>query len=393
MQDAIKNITVLGSTGSVGRQALAVIAAQGLPVFALSAEQNADLLFEQVVQFSPRYAVIGERHYADLAARFAAAGVQTELLAGKAALLDIARAEAVSHVIGAIVGGAGLAPLFAAASAGKTILLANKEALVMAGALFIKTCEQHGAQLLPLDSEHNALFQSMPLAVAMRQTTLAQAGIKRLILTASGGPFLHTPLADLAKQTPEAACKHPNWSMGQKISVDSATMMNKGLEFIEAKWLFSAIPEQIEIVIHPESIVHSLVAYCDGSLLAQLGVSDMRIPIAHALAFPKRFASGASLLSLVGQSLHFHAVDFARYPCLALALAAANSASHSIVLNAANEIAVAAFLQKKIGFLAIAALIDKTLQALPESTITTIEEVFALDAQARQLATQLSKGF
>lgn len=386
-------ITVLGATGSIGTQTLAVIDKhpQDFAVFALSAENNADLLFEQCQRYAPRYAVIGEKHYPTLNARFAQQQLSTELLCGESALADIACDAAVDQVVAAIVGGAGLCSVHAAVTAGKRVLLANKESLVMTGDLLLKTAEQTGASILPLDSEHNALFQCMPAAQGFRQQTLAEAGVSKLLLTGSGGPFRETPLAELASKTPEQACHHPNWSMGRKISVDSATMMNKGLEYIEAKLLFNASPSELGVIIHPQSIIHSLVQYHDGTSLAQVGHSDMRVPIAYALGYPKRIASGVSDIDLTQHTLSFEPVDEQRYPCLKLAMDVANDNVKTTVMNAANEVAVAAFLAGHIGFMQIYEYVARcvALEFSEISAIKSIDEVLHLDQRARRTTEKL----
>jgi 1-deoxy-D-xylulose-5-phosphate reductoisomerase len=384
----MRRLTILGSTGSIGVSTLDVVARNpdDFDVLALTARSRLDLLHEQCLRFRPRYAVIaGETDVTDLQGRLQAAGCPTEVLCGIQALEQVAALPEIDTVMAAIVGIAGLRPTLAAARAGKRVLLANKEALVTAGGVFMAAVRESGAELLPIDSEHNAIFQCLPQAGS---GGMASSGVRRILLTASGGPFRATPLARLAAVTPEQAVAHPNWSMGRKISVDSATMMNKGLEVIEAHWLFGAPPGMIEVVVHPQSVVHSLVEYEDGSVLAQLGNPDMRTPIAHALAYPRRMPSGAAFLDLaaVGQ-LQFEAVDNGRFPCLPLAYEALRSGPASVIaLNAANEVAVEAFLDRRIGYLDIAAVIESVLGRCTCTAVSGLEDVERCDAQARRLA-------
>ena len=341
------SITILGATGSIGLNTLDVIGRhpERFVVFALTAHQQIDRLAELCFRFQPMYAVVATAQQACvLQAQLQTAALKTEVLYGEQALCEVAQASETDAVMAAIVGAAGLKPTLAAAKAGKIIYLAKKETLVVAGALFMQTVQQYGARLLPVDSEHNAIFQSLP---ADYQGNPQLAGVESLILTASGGPFLHTPLDEFATITPEAAINHPNWKMGRKISVDSASMMNKGLELIEARWLFNVTAKQLEVVIHPQSVIHSMVRYIDGSVLAQMGKPDMRIPIAHCLGLPDRIVSDVKQLDFTRLSgLNFFAPDFVRFPCLKLAYDVLNSSNDasSCVLNAANEIAVAAFL-------------------------------------------------
>ncbi|MYM67006.1 1-deoxy-D-xylulose-5-phosphate reductoisomerase [Pseudoduganella sp. FT55W] len=388
----MQRITVLGATGSIGVSTLDVVARHPdrYSVYALSAHSRVDELAAQCVQFKPARAVVGTAAAADrLAALLRAAGVKTQVEWGEQALCSIASAPEVDSVMAAIVGAAGLAPTLAAARAGKKVLLANKEALVMSGQLFMDAVQESGAVLLPIDSEHNAIFQSMPQfggrVPAVRD---AAAGVAKILLTASGGPFLTRDVATLDAVTPEQACKHPNWSMGRKISVDSATMMNKGLEVIEAHWLFGAPADQIEVVIHPQSVIHSMVSYVDGSVLAQLGNPDMRTPIAHALAYPERITSGVAQLDLTQvATLQFEKPDFNRFPCLALAFDALRAGGTApALLNAANEVAVQAFLDLKIGFRQIDRVIAHVVDALPHGDTHSIEAVMAQDAAARAAA-------
>ena len=308
------------------------------------------------------------------------------MLTGPAGLERVAALPEVAYVMAAIVGAAGLLPTLAAARAGKRVLLANKEALVMAGPLFMAAIRQQGAELLPIDSEHNAVFQCLPPAFAAEG--LEAVGVRRILLTGSGGPFRTTPLDQLPNVTPDQACAHPNWRMGRKISVDSATMMNKGLEVIEAHWLFAASPERIEVVIHPQSVIHSMVEYEDGSVLAQLGHPDMRTPIAHALAWPRRLASGVAFLEFARLGpLEFQAPDIARFPCLRLAFAALNAGGTApAILNAANEVAVQAFLDQQIRYTDIAAVVERTLERVPTRGVNTLATILADDAQARTVA-------
>ncbi|MBF8754657.1 1-deoxy-D-xylulose-5-phosphate reductoisomerase [Pseudomonas guariconensis] len=383
-----QRITVLGATGSIGLSTLDVIARhpERYQVFALSGYSRLDELLALCVRHRPAYVVVPS---ADAAARLrdglAAAGCVTEVLEGEAGLCQVASASEVDAVMAAIVGAAGLRPTLAAVEAGKKVLLANKEALVMSGALFMDAVRRSGAVLLPIDSEHNAIFQCLPTDHARG---LAQVGVRRILLTASGGPFRETPVAALADVTPEQACAHPNWSMGRKISVDSASMMNKGLELIEACWLFDAAPANVEVVVHPQSVIHSLVDYIDGSVLAQLGNPDMRTPIANALAWPERIDSGVAPLDLFAIArLDFQAPDETRFPCLRLARQAAEAGNSApAVLNAANEVAVEAFLQRRIRFPEIAGMIEQVLDQEPVVALPTLEAVFAADQRARELS-------
>jgi len=384
----VQKVTILGATGSIGASTLDVISQhpQTYQVFALTAHRQLDKLVELCQRFCPRYAVVETEQDAEvLQQQLTGLGLDTELLFGEAGLCQVASASEVDAVVSAIVGAAGLVPTLAAVKAGKKVLLANKEALVMSGALFMQAVREHGAQLLPIDSEHNAIYQCLPCNY---HDGLQQVGVRRLLLTASGGPFRETALADLAKVTPAQACAHPNWSMGQKISVDSATMMNKGLELIEACWLFDAKPQQVEIVVHPQSVIHSLVDYVDGSVLAQLGNPDMRTPIAHALAWPDRIESGVSPLDLYQLArMDFYEPDLERFACLKLARDAAEQGGTApAILNAANEVAVAGFLAGQIGFLAIAHLIETVLQQLAVQSVTNLQTVLTADQQARELA-------
>ncbi|EKT4523523.1 1-deoxy-D-xylulose-5-phosphate reductoisomerase [Pseudomonas putida] len=383
-----QRITVLGATGSIGLSTLDVIARhpERYQVFALSGYSRLDELLALCERHRPAYAVVPS---AEAAARLrdglAGAGCTTEVLEGEAGLCQVASAPEVDAVMAAIVGAAGLRPTLAAVEAGKKVLLANKEALVMSGALFMGAVRRSGAVLLPIDSEHNAIFQCLPVDHARG---LAQVGVRRILLTASGGPFRETPVAALADVTPEQACAHPNWSMGRKISVDSASMMNKGLELIEACWLFDAAPAKVEVVVHPQSVIHSLVDYVDGSVLAQLGNPDMRTPIANALAWPERIDSGVAPLDLFAIArLDFQAPDEQRFPCLRLARQAAEAGNSApAVLNAANEVAVEAFLQRRIRFPEIAGMIEQVLDQEPVVPLPSLEAVFAADQRARELS-------
>ncbi|MCL2524181.1 MAG: 1-deoxy-D-xylulose-5-phosphate reductoisomerase [Betaproteobacteria bacterium] len=386
-----QNITILGSTGSIGVSTLDVIRRhpERYRAYALCAHSQVDRLFAQCQEFHPAFAVVRDAELAgDLAGRCRAAGLPTEVRHGVEALAELAAAAEVDAVMAAIVGAAGLEPTLAAARAGKRVMLANKEALVMAGELFMHAVRENDATLLPVDSEHNAIFQSLPADFARG---LAACGVRRILLTASGGPFRDTPLADLRQVTPEQACAHPNWVMGRKISVDSATMMNKGLEVIEARWLFAAPPEMIQVVVHPQSVMHSAVQYADGSLLAQLGNPDMRTPIAHALAWPERIDAGVAALDLfaVGR-LDFLPPAAERFPCLQLAYDALHAGGTApAILNAANEVAVAAFLDRRLPFLGIARLNEAVLQAVPALAGDSLDDVLAADAEARRCAGEM----
>ncbi len=381
-------LTILGATGSIGISTLDVVARHPdrFEVVALTGHRQVEVLAEQCRRVRPACAVVGSAADAQrLAQLLKDAGLRTEVLYGADALVQVAGLPEVDAVMAAIVGAAGLPPTLAAARAGKRVLLANKEALVMAGAVFMAEARRAGALLLPIDSEHNAIFQSMPHNYA---GDMARGGVRRILLTASGGPFRTTPLDVLMTVTPEQAVAHPNWSMGRKISVDSATMMNKGLEVIEARWLFNAPADRIEVVIHPQSVIHSLVDYEDGSVLAQLGNPDMRTPIAHALAWPERIDSGVAPLDLfaVGQ-LNFERPDLARFPCLDLAYRALRAEGNAAaVLNAANEVAVEAFLDRRLPFLGIAELIAATLDAVPRAAVPDLDAVLEADRQAREAA-------
>ncbi len=383
-----QRITVLGATGSIGLSTLDVIARHPdrYQVFALSGYSRIDELLALCVRHRPAFAVVPSTEaVARLRESLAAAGCATEVLEGEAGLCQVASASEVDAVMAAIVGAAGLRPTLAAVEAGKKVLLANKEALVMSGALFMEAVRRSGAVLLPIDSEHNAIFQCMPGDYARG---LSAVGVRRILLTASGGPFRETPVEALLDVTPEQACAHPNWSMGRKISVDSASMMNKGLELIEACWLFDAAPARVEVVVHPQSVIHSLVDYVDGSVLAQLGNPDMRTPIANALAWPERIDSGVAPLDLFAIArLDFQAPDEQRFPCLRLARQAAEAGNSApAVLNAANEVAVEAFLQRRIRFPEIAGMIEQVLDQEPVVPLPSLDAVFAADQRARELS-------
>ncbi|MDE3736228.1 MULTISPECIES: 1-deoxy-D-xylulose-5-phosphate reductoisomerase [Pseudomonas] len=385
-----QRITVLGATGSIGLSTLDVIGRHPdrYRAFALSGFSRLGELEALCLRHRPEFAVVPDADSArHLQGGLLAAGLQTRVLAGEQGLCEVAAHPQADAVMAAIVGAAGLKPTLAAVEAGKRVLLANKEALVMSGALFMQAVRKSGAVLLPIDSEHNAIFQCLPQDYARG---LAPVGVRRILLTASGGPFREMPLERLSDVSPEQACAHPNWSMGRKISVDSASMMNKGLELIEACWLFDASPAQVEVVIHPQSVIHSLVDYVDGSVLAQLGNPDMRTPIAHALAWPERIDSGVSPLDLFSVArLDFQAPDEERFPCLRLARQAAEEGgSAPAMLNAANEVAVAAFLDRRIRFTEIASIIDEVLNREAATAVETLDSVLQADARARAAAQQ-----
>ncbi|WP_116472482.1 1-deoxy-D-xylulose-5-phosphate reductoisomerase [Zobellella maritima] len=392
----MEHLTILGATGSIGQSTLAVVRRHPgrFRIFALTASRSVPRMLADCLEFSPEYAVLVD----DMAARQLAAelrthGSRTRVLSGTAALAEVARDAQVDTVMAAIVGAAGLLPTLAAVQAGKRVLLANKEALVMSGELFIEAVAQSGAQLLPVDSEHNAIFQCLPTALqqAPGKGSLSAAGVSKILLTGSGGPFRYTPVEQLNQVTPAQAVAHPNWSMGPKISVDSATMMNKGLEYIEARWLFNAAPDQLEVVVHPQSVIHSMVQYSDGSVLAQLGQPDMMTPIAHALAYPERIDSGVAPLDFcrLGE-LTFMAPDMARYPCLRLAISAcAEGQGATTALNASNEVAVAAFLAGELDYMAIAAINETVVENLGLTKVGSLDEILALDSRARLCATEL----
>ena len=385
-----QKITVLGSTGSIGTNTLDVVARHldQYEIFALSASTQVDLMLKQCAQFTPKFAVMASApHAQQLAEKLKQNGLQTQVLQAQDALEIIASHPDVDAVMGAIVGAAGLAPCLAAAKAGKRLLLANKEALVVGGALFMDTVKRHGATLLPIDSEHSAIFQCLP----EDSSTWAQR-VDSLLLTASGGPFRQRDPATLSEITPEQACTHPNFSMGRKISVDSATMMNKALEVIEARWLFDMPPEKIKVVIHPQQIVHSMVQFKDSSVLAQLGTPDMRVPIACGLAWPERIASGAPLLDFAQlAALTFEEADAKRFPGLHLSWQALRAPEGTTaVLNAANEVAVAAFLERRLSFERIHAVNLQALETVQPDAVASVEDLMELDARAREQAERVA---
>ncbi len=384
----LTGITILGSTGSIGVNTLDVVSRypERFRVVALTANRNVDALAGQCGKFHPDYAVMADEAAAEqLQAKLSKSAPEVKVLAGAKGLMDVAALDASHYVMAAIVGAAGLLPTLRAAEKGKRVLLANKEALVMSGALFMNAVRENHAVLLPIDSEHNAVLQCMPDAYVPGESP---PGVERIMLTASGGPFRTLPLSQLKDVTPEQAVAHPNWEMGRKISVDSATMMNKGLEVIEASWLFSLPLEKIDVVLHPQSILHSLVEYADGSVLAHLGNPDMRIPISHALAWPERFESGAGKLDLfkVGK-LEFETPDEQRFPCLGLAYRALeNGGTAPAILNAANEVAVSAFLDGLAGFNLIPEIIEQTMSRCPHRDAVSIQVILEDDAAAREIA-------
>lgn len=397
MQSAEFQITLLGATGSIGSSTLDVISRHSdrYQVYALTANTNVDALADLCEKWLPRYAVMNDETSAsDLATRLQNKNIQITVLSGESGLLQVVEDEAVDCVVAAIVGAAGLVPTLAAAKSGKRVLLANKEALVMSGKLFIDTARENNAVLMPVDSEHNAIFQCLPDCLTQQHSSVKmtnrqiKAGIERILLTASGGPFRTFSADQLHDVTPEQAVDHPNWDMGKKISVDSATLMNKGLELIEAYWLFDMDIANIDVVIHPQSVIHSMVTYSDGSVLAQLGNPDMRTPIAHALAWPERISSGVEPLNIFDVAkLEFEQPDLDRFPCLRLCYEAIKmGGSATIVLNAANEVAVAAFLDDKIGFTDIANLIEQTLN-LADITedVSSVELILEADVLARAI--------
>ena len=384
-----QRLCILGATGSIGVSTLDVVARHPdrYEIFALTAHSQIEKLAEQCSRFFPQIAVVGSAESADALSLLLREKKldQIQVLYGAGALCQVASANECDSVMAAIVGAAGLPPSLAAARAGKKVLLANKEALVMSGALFMDAIRSSGASILPIDSEHNAIFQCLPAAY---DGQLHAYGVRRILLTASGGPFLHREISTLSAVTPEEAIAHPNWVMGRKISIDSATMMNKGLEVIEAHWLFAMPPEHIEVLIHPQSVIHSMVSYNDGSVLAQLGNPDMRTPIAYGLAYPERIDSGVAPLDLIKVAkLNFEEPDFKRFPCLSLAYQALNAGqSAPTILNASNEIAVQAFLDGEIGFRMIDQIIARTLDTLSSSSVDSLEAILAVDAEARSIA-------
>jgi len=385
----MKGICVLGATGSIGVSTLDVVKRHSdlYKVIALTANTNIDTLFEQCIEFKPEVAVVvNEQKALEFKAKIVGTEIaEMQVLAGAEALVEVATLEAVDAVMAAIVGAAGLLSALAAAKAGKTVLLANKESLVMSGDIFMQAIKDSGAKLLPIDSEHNAIFQCMPAGYVAGQDA---PEARRILLTASGGPFRTTPVEELHNVTVAQAVAHPKWSMGRKISVDSATMMNKGLELIEACLLFNMQPDQIQVVIHPQSIIHSMVDYVDGSVLAQMGNPDMRIPIAHAMAWPDRFDSGVAPLDIFGvKHMDFEPASLERFPCLRLAIEAIKAGGiMPTVLNAANEIAVEAFLDEKIRFTDIPVIIEKSMAEFTATEADTLEHILAADSQAREQA-------
>ena len=395
----LQKVTILGATGSIGRSTLDVIALHPdrYQVFALSANTDIAKMTELVLAHKPKYAVMACSEAAQQLTKAVAERSDTVILGGEASLEQVAADPAVDVVMAAIVGGAGLKPTLAAAKASKRILLANKEALVMGGELFVDTVVAHGAVLLPIDSEHNAIFQCLPPGLTPKglvSEKMKEHGIHKVLLTASGGPFLNRSQDDLKAVTPEDACRHPNWSMGRKISVDSATMMNKGLELIEACWLFNAKPDQIDVVIHPQSLVHSMVHYIDGSVLAQLGSPDMKTPIAYGLGWPERIHSGADVLDLFkAKPMTFEQPNYQQFPCLALARQAADkNGAAPIVLNAANEVAVDAFLNHRLAFVDIAKVVELALSELHSLLAPNdLTDIMSIDQQSRYLVLELIK--
>lgn len=384
----LRGVTILGSTGSIGVHTLGVVALhpQRYRVVAVTANTQVERLFEQCQRFRPQIAVMLDASAAaQLQKKISAAGLSISVLTGSAGLQTVAALPEVDTVMAAIVGAAGLLPTLAAVRAGKRVLLANKEPLVMSGHIVMQEAAASGAQLLPIDSEHNAIFQCMP---AGYQTGGVASGVRRIFLTCSGGPFLATPPEELTRVTPDQACAHPRWVMGRKISVDSATLMNKGLELIEACRLFRVTPDKVQVVIHPQSVVHSMVEYTDGSVLAQLGNPDMRTPIAHALAWPERIESGVKSLDLFDIArLDFQRPDIQRFPCLRLAYeAAAAGGTAPAILNAANEVAVEAFLEGRMGFNDISRVIEHTCANVIINEEAELERILADDARARQVA-------
>ncbi|WP_426785426.1 1-deoxy-D-xylulose-5-phosphate reductoisomerase [Rahnella variigena] len=389
----MKQMTILGSTGSVGTSTLSVVRSNpdDFTVKALVAGRNVDVMAQQCLEFQPAYASMADEASARaLRAILAEQGCRTEVLSGQDAAIELAALDDVDQVMSAIVGAAGLLPTLAAVRAGKQVLLANKESLVTCGRIFMDAVRQSQSQLLPIDSEHNAIFQSLPEAVQKQLgfASLKEHGISRIILTGSGEPFRELPFNQFSDVTPDQACAHPNWSMGRKISVDSATMMNKGLEYIEARWLFNASAAEMEVIIHPQSVIHSMVRYCDGSVLAQLGSPDMRTPIAHAMAYPQRVKTEVEALDFCKMgAMTFGAPDYARYPCLQLAIEASNTGqAATTALNAANEISVAAFLNGELRFTDIASLNREVMEQLVSAEPDSVEEVLHIDALARARA-------
>ncbi|WP_339770095.1 1-deoxy-D-xylulose-5-phosphate reductoisomerase [uncultured Paraglaciecola sp.] len=392
----MQNICILGATGSIGKSTIDVVLRHPdlYRIYALTAHSSVENLIELAKLCQPKYLVLSDiSQFKHAQQALLSAGIKCELLSGAQALADVASADDVDVVMAAIVGGAGLLPTIAAVKAGKKVLLANKESLVMSGELFMDAAREHNAQLLPIDSEHNAIFQCLPHDY--HYGDLASSGISSILLTGSGGPFRETPLGELTQVTPAQACAHPNWDMGQKISVDSATMMNKGLEFIEARWLFGLQSNDIQVVLHPQSIIHSMVQYRDGSVLAQMGNPDMRTPIAHGLAYPKRIDSGVKPLDFQTVSnFSFSLPEPERYPNLYLAIEAANAGqSATTALNAANEVAVAAFLSGHIGFTQIAQVNEQCLMQMGGCQLDNIDAIVAWDHECRSAAQQIISSY
>ena len=390
-----ERVSVLGSTGSIGVNTLDVIGRNPdrFRVVALTANRNIEKLADQCVRFDADLAVTADPSLEqELARALKKAGSKAQVMSGDAGLKEAAGTSETDTVMAAIVGAAGLGSTFEAARRGKKILLANKESLVIAGEVFVAEAKKNHARILPVDSEHNAIFQALHDGF---ERGLDAAGVENIILTASGGPFRELPADQFSKVTPEQACNHPNWSMGKKISVDSATLMNKGLEVIEARWLFNARPDQIEVVVHPQSIIHSMVAYLDGSVLAQLGTPDMRTPIAHTLAWPQRIEAGVERLNIARMNdLSFEKPDLDRFPCLGLAFAAMRSgASAPVTLNAANEVAVAAFLERRMGFNQIPQLVAEVMERIAVSAVKDLDDVLEQDRQARRTANEWVANF
>ncbi|GLX87067.1 1-deoxy-D-xylulose 5-phosphate reductoisomerase [Thalassotalea loyana] len=394
----MRKICVLGSTGSIGVSTLDVIQRnpERFQVVSIAANSNVDVMFEQCLTFKPQKVVmVSQPHAEELQARLSDQNISIDVLSGEQALCDVASDEEIDTVMAAIVGAAGLMPTYAAIKANKRVLLANKEALVTSGQIFIDALKASNATLLPIDSEHNAIFQCLPWAEQEKvgDCQLKSQGVNKILLTGSGGPFRTYPLDMFSDITPEQACKHPNWDMGKKISVDSATMMNKGLEFIEAKWLFNVEADDIQVVLHPQSTIHSMVQYKDGSVLAQMGNPDMRTPIAHALAYPERVDAGVDNLDFfTTASFDFQAPDFDRYPNLKLAIDACKSGQAACTaLNAANEIAVEAFLNNEIKFTDIFKINETSVKKFVLEQVTSIDEVVDLDSRVRQFAITILK--
>ncbi|MDG2941873.1 1-deoxy-D-xylulose-5-phosphate reductoisomerase [Exercitatus varius] len=391
-----QNLVILGSTGSIGTSTLSVIEhnPEKYRAFALAGGRNADLMVEQCVKFQPEFAALDDENAAkNLRQKLTTLGCKTQVLSGQKAVCELAAHPEADQIMAAIVGAAGLLPTLSAVQAGKRVLLANKESLVTCGRIFIDAVKKHGAQLLPVDSEHNAIFQSLPPKAQQKIgfCPLSELGVSKIVLTGSGGPFRYTDLSEFDGITPEQAVAHPNWSMGKKISVDSATMMNKGLEYIEARWLFNAGADEMEVIIHPQSIIHSMVRYIDGSVIAQMGNPDMRTPIAETMAYPNRIVSGVAPLDFYQlNGLTFLQPDFNRYPNLKLAMDAFAAGQYATTaMNAANEIAVDAFLHRRIKFTDIAKVNAKAVEAMPPQRISCVEDVLEVDCRARELAKSL----